>query len=95
VYVFSTYPGSTTFTNNSALDVADGDLPSICAVFKVGSGDWVSLADNSVATVKGLAIPYVAQNGNLYVALRSDGATPTYAANELSATFGLLVDLGL
>lgn len=95
VYVFDTYPGSTTFTNNSALDVADADLPSICAQFSVGASDYLSLADNSVATVKGLALPYVAQNGNLYVALRSAAATPTYAANELSLTFGLLVDLGL
>lgn len=94
VYVFDTYPGSTTFTNNSALDVADGDLPKIAFQFSVAATDYLSLADNSVGTVKNLALPFACGDGqNLYVALRSAAATPTYDASALSLTFGFLVDL--
>ena len=95
VLVFTSNPGSTTFTDNAAVDVADADLPRCKFQFSIGAGDYVSLADNSIGTVKNLALPYATADGNLYVALRSAAATPTYTASELSATFGLLVDLGL
>lgn len=91
--IWDTNPSGTTFTNNSALDVADADLPNIIARIAIAATDYTDLADNSVGCVTQIAIPVKAAiQGILYAALVSDGATPTYSANGLSITFGLLVD---
>jgi hypothetical protein len=46
-------------------------------------------------TTKDLAIPVKPADGqNIYVALRSDGSTPTYTANGLSINFLFLSDAG-
>ena len=101
VYVFKSNPSATTFTNNSALDIADADLPKIVAAFSVAATDYFSLADNSVAQVSNLAIPIPpgesGQNsggGVLYACFRSAAATPTYDASALSAIFHFLQDPG-
>ena len=93
VYLFDVYPVNTTFTNNSALDVADADLPNCFAQFAIGASDYLAIADNSVSTTKGLAIPYQAGDGkNIYAAFRSAAATPTYTASGLSVSWLLLID---
>jgi len=91
--IWDTNPSNTTFTNNGALAVADADLPNIIARIAIAATDYTSLADNSVGCVTQIAIPVKAAiQGILYAALVSDGATPTYTANGLSVTFGLVVD---
>src|SRR3989304_3194516 len=96
VYVFKSNPSATTFTNNSALDIADADLPKIVAAFSVAATDYFS-----VAQVSNLAIPIPpgesGQNsggGVLYACFRSAAATPTYDASALSAIFHFLQDPG-
>ena len=87
-------PSGTTFTNNGALDIADADLPNVIGLVWIGASDYEALADNSVACVKNIGIPLKSadDSGDLYAALLSDGATPTYSANGLSLTLNLLVD---
>jgi hypothetical protein len=87
-------PSGTTFTNNSALDVADADLPNIIGLVWIGASDYEAFADNSAACVQNIGMPVKAadDSGDLYAAFLSDGATPTYTANGLSLTLNLLVD---
>ena len=83
-------PASTTFTNNSVLDIADADLPNVIAKVRISNLDYDDFSDNSIGEVDNLSIPL--RGAKLYAALVSDGATPTYTANGLSMSFGLLVD---
>lgn len=85
-------PTSTTFTNNSTLDVADADLPNVIAKIKIAAGDYDDFSDNSIGQVDNLSIPLKGSRGILYGAIVSDAATPTYSANGLSMCLSLLVD---
>ena len=90
---FDSNPSATTFTNNAALDIADSDIDRIIGVVSVAATDYAAFSDNSVATVKGIAMPYqcVEDEGTVYVAFVSRG-TPTYALRELSCSIGTLQD---
>ncbi len=83
-------PSGTTFTNNSVLDIADADLPNVIAKVRISNLDYDDLSDNSIGEVDNLSMPL--KGSTLYAALVSDGATPTYTANGLSMSLGLLVD---
>jgi len=88
VVIFDSDPDGTTFTNNSALDIADADLPKIIGVVQVS--DYYAFADNSVGIASGISIAAKPLAGaDLYACLVSRG-TPTYAANELSVSFGFV-----
>jgi hypothetical protein len=90
--VFNANPSGTTFTDNSALDIADADLPKISAVVSVAASDYVSFADNKVAQVE--FFPRLIQtdaSADLYAVLVCRGA-PTYAANELSLILKFMRD---
>jgi hypothetical protein len=88
VIIFDSDPTGTTFTNNSALDVDDADLPKIIGVVSVLATDYVDFSDNAVACVtKGIALD--STSGALYACLVCRG-TPTYALNELSVAFGFV-----
>jgi len=84
---FDADPAGTTFTNNSALDIADADLPKVIGFAQVT--DYRSFADNSVGAVSGLSMAIRPAVDTLYVAMVVRG-TPTYAANELSVVFGFV-----
>jgi hypothetical protein len=90
VVIFDADPAGTTFTENSALDIADADLPKVIAVIKIAAADYADFNDNSVATKNALGgIPFNAAAGaTLYGCLVSRD-TKTYGANELSLVFGL------
>lgn len=92
VVLFDSDPSTTTFTNNTALDVSDADLVRIIGHVSILASDYISFADNAVATKSGLAMPVdVAAGRNLYACVVSRG-TPTYTANELGIAFGFLQD---
>ena len=88
--IWDVNPSSTTFTNNSVLDIADTDLPNVIAKVRISNLDYDDFSDNSIGEVDNLSIPL--KGRLLYAALVSDGATPTYSANGLSMSLGLLVD---
>lgn len=95
VILFDANPTGTTFTNNSALDIADADITKIIGHVSVAASDYTDFNDNSVATKTQIALPVEASgtdNTSLYFCLISNSATPTYAQNELSAVFGFLQD---
>lgn len=92
VVIFDADPSTTTFTNNAALDVSDADLVRIIGHVSILASDYISFADNAVATKSGLAMPVdVAAGRNLYACVVCRG-TPTYTANELGIAFGFLQD---
>jgi len=93
IIFFDSNPTATTFTDNSAIDIADADLPKVIGVVNVGAGDYDASADSSVATTLGQQI--VLQNASgtnkVWIALISRG-TPTYVADCISLSFGVLQD---
>ena len=88
--IWDVNPLSTTFTNNSVLDIADDDLPNVVAKVRISNIDYDDFSDNSIGEVDNLSMPL--KGRVLYAALVSDGSTPTYSANGLSLSLGLLVD---
>ena len=92
VVIFDADPDTTTFTNNAALDVSDADAIRIIHTVSFLASDYISFADNAVATKSGLAMPVaVAAGRDLYACLVCRG-TPTYTAAELSLMFGFIRD---
>lgn len=92
IVIFDSNPSNTTFTDNAALDINDADIDKIIGWIDVASSDYISFSDNSVATVKGINLPFVASGSvNLYFCIISNG-TPTYVADELSVAFGISQD---
>ena len=86
---FDADPSGTTFTNNSALDIADADLPKIIGFATLTASDYCAFADNSVGTVGNLGIACKPAVNTLYCAIVARG-TPTYSANGLSVVFGFV-----
>ena len=76
---FESNPSSTTFTANSALDIADADNDMIIDRITVNPGDYVSFSDNSMAKLNLNSKYRCAGDRKLWLAgvVRS---TPTYAA---------------
>ena len=97
VVFFYDNPSGTTFTDETAQDMADADLGKTIGHVGVTSGDYSTFADNSIATVANIGLPYTidvkGQNGacNMYVALVARG-TPTFAATtDLELAIGIIV----
>lgn len=93
IVVFDSNPTATTFTDNSALDIADADLPKVIGVISVVSSDYASFNDNSVGTTKGVGLPIqnASTTNKIWIGLVSRD-TKTYVADELSIAFGILQD---
>ena len=91
--IFDSNPTATTFTDNSALDIADADLPKVIGVVSVLTGEYAAFNDSSVATKSGISLPIqnIASSTFVWVCFVSRGA-PTYVADELSVVIGLLQD---
>lgn len=68
VVFFKANPSGTTFTDNSALDIADADLPKFIGHKRIEPADYCDFLDNSAATVANIGLPF-----NL------DGGTSLYA----------------
>lgn len=97
--VFKSDPSNTTFTENSALDIADADLSKVLTVVNLGSSSRFAFADNSVHHISSLAVPLQGVSattsgisGNLYGVLVSRGA-PTFAStSDLTISIGVSRD---
>lgn len=86
---FDSDPSGTTFTNNSALDVADADLPKILGFATITASDYCDFADSSVGSIGNIGLACKPTVNTLYCAIVSRG-TPTYSANGLSVVFGFV-----
>lgn len=93
VLFFASDPSATPFTDNAALDVADNDLLKAVGLVSIAASDYVSFADNALATVRGINLPFQLDNGTtLYAALIARSA-PTYAAtSDVQLKVGILQD---
>lgn len=94
IVFFTADPTATTFTDQAAEAIADGDGPKILAIVSVAGGDYVALAGCSVATKNALNIAFVLPAGEtaLYAAIVS-GGTPSFGnAADLTLRVGILGD---
>lgn len=95
VLFFEEYPSGTTFTNNSIVNLADADVPKVAHKAKIAASDYDAIGTtNMIAEVTGLgyAMKSRGASGAFYVALMSDGGTPTWAASDVSLSFGIVAD---
>lgn len=95
VLFFEENPSGTTFTNNSILALADADVPKVVHKAKIAASDYDAMGTSSmVAEVTGLGFAMKSRGaaGAFYVALMSDGGTPTWAASDVSLSFGIVAD---
>ncbi len=97
---FDSNPTASTFTDNLALDVDDADLPKVCgfvatviaAAVGVAAGT-LPLADNEVAFLHDLYIPYALGTGTiLYAAMRATGTQDNPGITDLTVRLGLQLD---
>lgn len=77
--LFSANPSATTFTDQAALDIADGDMAKIIAVIPFVAANRFAFADNGVKYAGSIMIPIKGTVNTIYGALVSRG-TPTFAA---------------
>lgn len=83
VILFETNPSNTTFTDQAAFDIADGDLAYAKTPISLGSSSRFAFNDNSVHAIGSISMPIRARtssalSGTVYGALVSRG-TPTFA----------------
>lgn len=89
---FDADPTGTTFTDDSALDIADADLTKVVGTVVINAGDYQTYNDNSVATVSNIGLEMQsASDKDLWFVVVSRG-TPTYVASELSIVLAFLQD---
>lgn len=90
---FDSNPSATTFTDNSALDIADVDLPKVIGVVSVTASEYKTFADSNVAVLNNIGLVLKNADGSpkIWVCPVSRD-TKTYVADELSVSFGVLQD---
>lgn len=84
--LFNADPSGTTFTDNSALDIADADMTKIIA--RIPLVDWCGFNDNSVCCANNLNIPFVLASGSSIYGCLINRGTPT-----LSSTSDIIVNV--
>lgn len=91
VVFFGSDPSNTTFTDNSAFDCHDDDLPKILGVASIT--DWKSFNDNAVGQALNLAIPYdLGVATDIYAAMVARASATFVATDDISITVGILRD---
>ncbi len=91
VVFFDSNPTGTTFTDNSALTIADADLAKVAGVVLVDT--WISSAGGSFGSEHTLRIPYDLGTGTvLYAAMIATGATDLATTSDLTVRVGLELD---
>ncbi len=91
---FHTATTGSTFTNDAAVTVADGDLGKLIGHVSVLSNDYASFADNSLGTTKNIGLAIRATTGTGLLAVPVNRSTqPTYVSTgDLIVTLGVLQD---
>lgn len=90
VVFFDTNPSSTTFTENSALDINDADLLNVIGVVSVTT--WFAFNDNVCGQTLNLAMPFVlpAAATALYAAIVERGTANYAGTSDLSIRVGIM-----
>lgn len=95
LWVFNANPTASTFTNNAAMVVHADDVGKVQCVIAIAAADYkVSAASASgLAIVSGFSeIIRTDPAKKLYVALKSNAATPTYALLALTLYLDIVLD---
>ena len=77
--IFREKPNLTTFTNDAAMDIDDGDITKIIGIITFDT--WKAFNDNSASTVAQLAVPINIEDSQIYATLVTRGA-PTYTSTS-------------
>lgn len=80
IVFFDENPTGTTITNNVALDIADADMAKVIGHVTILATDYVSYADNAIATRTGLGLAFSLASGTTLYAAMVIRDTPTYTA---------------
>lgn len=91
VIFFDANPSATTFTDNSPLDVADADLPKVSGYVNLGTADYCSFNDNSIATKRNVGLAVNPASGTVWYCAVTRG-TPTHGTVDLTLRMGVLQD---
>jgi hypothetical protein len=90
IVLFNEDPTETTFTDNAAIAIHADDLNKVIGVISVLAADYCAFASNAVATKVLNNLPFRSSSTNkIYACVVSRGA-PTYVAEELSFSLGIL-----
>jgi len=73
--------------DNATLRVADSDAVECAGVISIGTGDYTSLADNTIAS-KSASLPFYVKGRNLYGLLVS-GGTGSYDSDDIVIKLGI------
>jgi hypothetical protein len=78
---------------NAALAMSDGDMAYCLGVVPIGPYNtaWPGTPANSIATLLNVGLPFVLNGTDLFAAVCVRG-TPTYGANDIVITLGILQD---
>jgi hypothetical protein len=83
IIFFRSDPSTSTLTENSPPDVADGEVGKIAGKCTVLTGDWIVLADNAVATITP-DIQFTCESTSLYVIMITRTAKTWASASDLA-----------
>ncbi len=94
LYIFDTKTTGSTFTNDAALNIVDGDLTKLVARVAITSGDYVTFTDNLAAFRDNLAIPVRATTGtSLWAVARFLSTGCVYGTTgDVNVRLGILAD---
>lgn len=81
IFFFSATPGTGTYTDNAAMDLDDTDSALCLGHITVAATDYISLADNSIATMRNVGLDYTCAATSLFALIRTTG-TPTYVSTS-------------
>lgn len=80
IFIFEQDPTNGTYTDDLTIDIHDTDADFLVGHITISPGHYADAADNSVATVNNINLPFTASgSANLYAIAVTRG-TPTYAA---------------
>lgn len=90
--LFKSNPSLTTFSDNQALDIDDGDLAKVLPIINIATTDQFTFADNSVSSLSSLRSGgfVTATGGTLYGALVARGAADYDAVDDIIVTLGIV-----
>lgn len=92
VIIFDSDPSNTTFTDNSALALADADLPKVIGIIQLNTAYSVDSTSNVLQTTN-IALPVQASGGkDLYAVMVARGTINLSVTDGISLAFGFLQD---
>lgn len=81
LWVFSSNPSASTFTDQAAFTIADADITKVISVISLGSTSRFDAANNGVKYLGSISCPVSTTSKTLYAVLVSRG-TPTFATSS-------------